>query len=242
MVPGRPEDEGDTGRTHTLVAADKGKKLHAVMTGSKSGYARTRVITETAAFDFKLTFPGKPKMIVPGGTPVAGLPIYATVDYATMGRPWYMIADSYTYQWNRNGKAIAGARSDTYVVTLADVGAKMSATVRPITRGLTTNSTTSEVTAAAVDRFVTNTSKPKVTGTAKVGGKLTATAGVWNKNAKTFSYQWFANGVAIKGATASSYKVAANIVGKKVTVKVTATGTAYSATASSHGTAAVRRL
>lgn len=81
----------------------------------------------------------------------------------------------------------------------------------------------------------TATTAPSITGTAKVGTKLTAKAGVWSTPGKA-SYQWLRNGAPIKGATYSSYTPKAADLGKKIKVQVTyaakvagyAPGTAWS--------------
>ncbi|MDF3142664.1 MULTISPECIES: IPT/TIG domain-containing protein [unclassified Streptomyces] len=67
-----------------------------------------------------------------------------------------------------------------------------------------------------------NTAAPKVTGTAKTGAKVTAAPGSWSATPSSYTYQWKANGTAISGATASTYTVPASMVGKKLTVTVTA--------------------
>ncbi|WP_432044187.1 Tat pathway signal protein [Streptomyces cadmiisoli] len=80
-----------------------------------------------------------------------------------------------------------------------------------------------------------NTAAPRVTGTAKAGAKVTAAPGSWSATPTSYTYQWKADGKAISGATAASYTVPASVVGKKLTVTVTAvrsgwqSGTATSA-------------
>lgn len=80
-----------------------------------------------------------------------------------------------------------------------------------------------------------NTAAPKVTGTAKVGAKVTASTGGWSATPSAYTYQWKADGAAIAGATASSYTIPASQAGRKLTVTVTAarsgwtSGTATSA-------------
>ncbi|WP_393074161.1 Tat pathway signal protein [Streptomyces sp. LN704] len=69
---------------------------------------------------------------------------------------------------------------------------------------------------------LTNTTAPKVTGTAKVGAKVTALPGSWSAAPSSYTYQWKANGQAISGATASTYTMPASVLGKKLTVTVTA--------------------
>ncbi|MFE2814217.1 Tat pathway signal protein [Streptomyces nigra] len=67
-----------------------------------------------------------------------------------------------------------------------------------------------------------NTAAPKVTGTAKTGAKVTAAPGTWSATPTSYTYQWKANGTAISGATAATYTVPAAMVGKTLTVTVTA--------------------
>ncbi len=62
---------------------------------------------------------------------------------------------------------------------------------------------------------------PKITGSAKVGKTLKVNKGSWTSGTK-FTYQWFAGGKAIKGATKSSLKLTKSMKGK--TIKVTVTG------------------
>ncbi|MER5517028.1 Tat pathway signal protein [Streptomyces sp. NPDC002763] len=69
---------------------------------------------------------------------------------------------------------------------------------------------------------LTSTAAPKITGTAKVAAKVTATTGSWSAAPGSYTYQWKADGKAISGATAASYTVPAALVGKKLTVTVTA--------------------
>ena len=63
---------------------------------------------------------------------------------------------------------------------------------------------------------------PTIGGTAKVGQTLWSDTGVWFP-APSFTYQWYANGVAISGATGHNYKITAGVVGKKISVKTTGT-------------------
>ncbi|GAA5030732.1 hypothetical protein ACFQRL_11100 [Microbacterium fluvii] len=63
-------------------------------------------------------------------------------------------------------------------------------------------------------------STPTITGSAKVGSKLTASAGDWSEGA-TLAYQWNRDGVAISGATASTYTATAADAGKALSVTVT---------------------
>ena len=80
---------------------------------------------------------------------------------------------------------------------------------------------------------------PAVTGTAQVGQTLTVSNGTWT-NTPTFARQWYADGVAIAGATGTTYVPVVGDVGKKITAKVTGSKAGYtSVTATSNETVAV---
>jgi 5'-nucleotidase len=69
---------------------------------------------------------------------------------------------------------------------------------------------------------IANLKAPKIAGTVAVGQKVKADPGKWSPDQLTFAYQWKLNGKAIKGATASSYKLPKSAKGKKLSVTVTA--------------------
>jgi|GEM_PF-6365520 len=81
------------------------------------------------------------------------------------------------------------------------------------------------------------TAAPKVSGTAKVGKTLRASAGEWPVPGVALSYQWLRGGKAIKGATAARYKLKATDAGTRITVRITATRADYPAASSATSTA-----
>lgn len=146
---------------------------------------------------------------------------------------------TFAYQWLVNGKPVTGATGTTFKPRASDVGKKVTVKVTGAKSGHTTVTRTSKATSAVVKGTLT-TSRPTITGTAKVGARLTARRGTWTAGT-TFSYRWYANGKAISGATATTYKLRAADRGKVVTVKVTGTKAGYvTATTTSSRTAAVR--
>ncbi len=74
---------------------------------------------------------------------------------------------------------------------------------------------------------IKNTKKPTVSGKAKVGKKLKATAGSWSVGGVKLTYQWLRNGKVVKGATKASYKPTKKDRKKKISVRVTATRSGY---------------
>jgi len=90
------------------------------------------------------------------------------------------------------------------------------------------STSTSQV--VTIARATLRTAVPTISGTAKVGVKLTAKPGTWTAGT-AFTYQWFANGKAVKGATKSTFVPAAAQKGATLKVRVTGTRTGYASTA-----------
>ena len=85
-----------------------------------------------------------------------------------------------SYQWMRNGAAIAGATSQSYTATNADIGAKLSVMVTGIGNytGAATSTQTAEVVAAPIKPIINDITLPQGTvGVAYPGATLTATGG-----------------------------------------------------------------
>jgi len=80
------------------------------------------------------------------------------------------------------------------------------------------------------------TAAPVVAGSAKVGSTLHATSGAWPVPGAALEYQWLRGGVPVAGATSSSYTVRADDAGKRLSVRVTASRTDYTFSASASST------
>lgn len=79
-----------------------------------------------------------------------------------------------------------------------------------------------------------NVATPSITGTAKVGETLTGDDGEWSGTpAPTLTRQWNADGIAIEGATGATYDLAEGDEGAEITLTVTATNSAGSASETS---------
>lgn len=86
----------------------------------------------------------------------------------------------------------------------------------------------------------TNTVLPAITGTETVGQDLTVDNGTFTGDATiTYEYQWYRGGVAIAGATSSTYTLVAADATFILTARVTATNAAGTAFAFSDATGAI---
>ncbi|MGC4174157.1 endo-1,4-beta-xylanase [Demequina sp.] len=130
-----------------------------------------------------------------------------------------------SYQWLRNGVAIAGATASTYKLGTADAGKKISVQVTSVRAGYVDRTETSAQSATVLKTF-TKTTSPSISGTVKVGAVVKAKVSAWSPSA-SYSYQWYSNGKAIKGATKSSFKITRSQAGTTLTVKVTGKRSGY---------------
>ena len=108
-----------------------------------------------------------------------------------------------SYQWEKNGAAISGATSSTYITpaeTNSDTGALFSVVVSNSAGTATSNSAVLTVNPASVAPTIT--SQPA--GQTITAGQ-TATFSVGASGTAPLSYQWEKNGAAIGGATSSTY-------------------------------------
>jgi hypothetical protein len=80
---------------------------------------------------------------------------------------------------------------------------------------------------------------PSMSGIVQVGQTLTAYVGVWANEPTSFTYVWKNEGVAISGATGSTYVLQSGDEGDNISLTVTATNSAGSASATSHESVAV---
>ncbi|WP_315093875.1 hypothetical protein [uncultured Cellulomonas sp.] len=166
------------------------------------------------------------------GTPQVGQTLTAVPG------PWGPAPVALTYQWLAGGQAVSGATATTWKPTVAQLGTTVTVRVTGRKTGYTTVSRTSAATAAVLGAL-TGT-KPTIQGTARTGSMLTAVPGAWGPAPVTLAYQWFGNGVAIDGATATTFTVGATEYGTTLKVRVSATKPGYAPLSStSAATAAV---
>lgn len=139
---------------------------------------------------------------------------------------WNQTGLEHTYQWYRGGNPIEGATTAEYALTGADKGQTITATVtaKSTKSGF---STTAEALGVAVGGPVA-TKLPAISGTPKVGTKLTVSSGTWDKQDATLAYQWFVNGSPVASATGPTYVLPTSAAGATVSAVVTATAGGFS--------------
>lgn len=142
---------------------------------------------------------------------------------------WSNSPTSYSYEWLRDGSAISGATSSTYVAASADVGHHISCQVTAVNGEGSASSTSASVSIVSTP---TNSAAPTVTGTVAVGTALTCNPGTWTQS-PTYAYAWLLDGKAVSGATATSYTPTSGDAGHALSCRVTGSNDAGSAVATS---------
>lgn len=145
---------------------------------------------------------------------------------ATDPGDWGTQGTEFSYQWNLSGEAIAGATKNTYILPASAVGHSLTVTVTGSKSGYSPRTETSSKTTAVTKGSLT-TGTPVVSGTTKVGKRLTVNPGTWSPAPVAITYEWYRDGVRISGATGNSYLLTAEDRGKRIVVHVIGRKTGY---------------
>ena len=137
-------------------------------------------------------------------------------------------AGAYTYQWFAGTRAIAGATAATFTPGPAQVGTQVSVRVTAATAGYTSRTSASSPVTVA-QGVLRARSTPSVSGAARVGSPLTVAPMTWNVTAPKVSYQWYADGAPIAGATGATFVPTLAQVDQHLVVAVRATSPGYAA-------------
>ena len=227
---------GATGTTYTVVEADQSKYVRVqVSFQDDDGNDETATSDATgpvAAEAERVRRPGQPTI---SGTAQVGEDLSASVSGVSDANG--LTSPTYSYQWLRGetasaaGEDISGARSATYTVVEADQGKYLRVRVSFQDDDGNAETVTSDASGpVSAEPNVAATGQPTISGTAQVGGELTAgTSGISDGNGLTtvsYSYQWLrgetaaAAGSEISGARSATYTVVEADQGKYVRVQV----------------------
>ncbi len=231
---------GAIASTYTPVTGDIDKRISVGVTATKAGHQPASAESaQTAPVRAKTPPPQTPSVVNATRPTVSGVAEVGGKLTSTSGT-WTPSDVTVAYQWLADGAPIVGAAGSTYSPVAGDVGKRISVRVTASKAGHTNGTSTSEETTAVVAPDVVNVTAPTVSGQAKVGRELTATAGTWNPSDVSLAYQWLADGAQIANAAGSTYSPVAGDLGKRISVQVTASKAGYKdTTATSDETDAV---
>jgi hypothetical protein len=233
--------EGATQQSYVVREADSGFPISVQVIAVNQGATESATSLSTAA--------------VTGGTPVvstignvappviSGSVIVGSVLSSTAGT-WSPADASVGLEWLR-GATVVGT-GPTYTTTPADVGTSLQVRATASKSGWTARTVTGSAFGPITSVTVTeppvteppvlapsNSTRPVVGGTMRVGSTLTATAGGWSNAPTGYRYQWTRNGAAIPGATSARLVLTSAQVGSQIGITVSASNTAGTTLASS---------
>ncbi|RYP83137.1 hypothetical protein EKO23_20050 [Nocardioides guangzhouensis] len=208
--------------TYPLDYWDAGKTVTAVVTARLADHTVTRreslPVGPIAHEDGMLPVPGAPSPVLTGTAKVGNV---VTAQLGT-----WPVGTTFAFDWYL-------VEGDTYIRSTTTGSLRLPAStyrkqVYVAVRG-TWNDRYTDVwsgNSAPVGAGTLTTSVPRISGTVKVGRTLTAKPGSWT-TATRFAYRWFANGTAVKGATARTFTPSRAQAGKRLTVRVTGSKAGY---------------
>jgi hypothetical protein len=235
---------GASGATYLLTPADVGHAIRVAVSGTNAGGTATMASAPTAVV--APAPPANGTLPTVSGTARDGLTLGSTPG-TWSGTPTVELAR----QWRRCDSAgdscvdIPGATGASHALTAADVGrtVRLQVIAANAAGSLVVSSARTAVVAAQPPA---STAAPSIDGTARDGQTLTANPGTWSGTAPVaHAHRWLrcnASGqscAAIPGATASTYELVPDDVGRTVRVEVTGSNGGGSATAISEATALV---
>lgn len=154
--------------------------------------------------------------------------VYVGGSLYSNGTDWQPLPGSLSYRWFSNGTLIP-TDSSSLTLTKAEAGKRirlcLTAHLPRFADREVCTAESAPVAAKAPDPklpWIDHAPSPKISGTVRVGAKLTAKPGHWDRGV-SFHFRWQRNGKDIKGATKSTYRLAGRDRGKKIRVKLTAT-------------------
>lgn len=210
---------GATSSTFTPTQSQTTKTLSVVVTGTADGY------TTASQTSLGVVIAQEPlEVAIPT---ITGTPQFGATLTAESG-DWGPSGVVLSYQWAVDGADKAGATKGTYTPVVADLGKAVTVKVTGSLDTYLTVTKSSTPTKPVVKATIV-AGAPTISGSAVVGSTLTADANAsdWAPSSVTLSYQWWANGSAITGATAPTYTVDAADLGKTITVMISGTLTGY---------------
>ena len=219
MVDGSPVG-GATAKTFTPTSSLLGKALTVQVTAAHAGFPTVRVASDPVAVaPGTLTITTRPTL---SGTARVGSRLTTTTGAFSRKDV------SLSYQWFSGTEPIPGATTASYVARSVDVDRSLTAQVTATRAGYTATAVGTDASARVLPGTLTRRADPSVSGTPRVGSRLTANPGTWSPAATT-TFQWYADGRAIVGATDQTFVPTYRQRGATLRVRVVARRPGYTA-------------
>jgi hypothetical protein len=217
-----------SGTSYVVKKTDKGHRISATVTAHIAGHldgtastapVKAKAVSAVSSSNVSLTTFAKPEGVVGDASPIT-VPVGTPIGCFAAA---FNGATSIKASWLVNGQPYTAPID--FMIPDGLYGKTLTCRTTATNAG---GSTVSDAVvkvgkAAALLSYV----KPRVVGVAKVGKKLTATAGTWYPTYAKATFVWLRNGKPIKGATKAGYVLTKLDKKHKVSVKVTVTRTGW---------------
>ncbi len=154
------------------------------------------------------------------GTPAVGAPL------EVVPGAWTPAPTSVTVRWLADGAAIPGATAPSYVPTPDVKGKALTAEVTAQLDGYAAGQAVL-ATAPVAPGVFQRTAVPTIQGVAEVGQTLTLTPASWAPQPAKVKTQWYADGVALEGATGASLVLTRDHIDRRISARVKASASGY---------------
>lgn len=162
-------------------------------------------------FNDRVIAPTSPPRIV--GTPQVGVPLTST-------RGLWSQPGTLAYQWSAGGTPIAGATGRSYTPTPAVKFKKVTVTVTATKKGFQPGRAAATSATSVAPGAFANAAVPVISGVAQLDETLQLAPGTWSPAPTSRTVQWYADGVAIPGATTLKLVLGPGQIDKKITARV----------------------
>jgi len=135
--------------------------------------------------------------------------------------------DTYSYQWYADEKIILGESGQTFKVTAAQAGMRLSVRVTAKRRNFDDMPIMSALSVPVTNLDFTTVGVPALEGSGAQGEILEVQPGTWVPEASAFEYEWYADGVKIPSQTRYQYRPPVSMIGKRVHAVIRGTRPGY---------------
>lgn len=206
---------GATRSTFTPTAGQVNTRLSVRVTAVKSGYRSAASVSPVTA----ATAPGT--MAATEAPTVTGVPKVGGVLTMT-GGAFAPAATTSAISWRADGVPIPGANRATLRLGPDQLDRQITAVVTGQRAGYAAGAATSAATAPVGPERLTMTRQPRLADRDPLVGRAIAVVpGVVGPSGVEVAYQWFRGDRPIRGAVASTYTPSADVIGQRLSVRVT---------------------
>jgi len=210
---------GETGDTFKVTAAQAGKVIRVRVTARRLNFDDMTIQSAPTVAVTNLDFASVPTPRIEG-TGVQSKPLTAVPG------EWTPLTDKFEYEWYADGEKIPSQTRATFTPSAGLIGSDVHAVVKGIRAGYNPRSVATSRIRITGSAFTGG--QAAVTGTVRVGQRLTATTSNWTPVAPvTRRYTWLVGGRVAQDSTSTLFTVSASAVGKSIVVQVRGERTGY---------------